>query len=189
MSRDPVDHVATALAKLPEQFRDNESWIKTITALVRPMQALEDTLQDMLRQRQLAHAVGAQATTLGKKVGQARNGVTDNTIFLRYVRAKISANRSGGVIEHLIRISVLVIDDEDASHIVDNQGNAALVLRVEGVAVSEEVAEILIGFLRRAASTGVRIILESSTAAPASTFKWDTAGRGWDSGPFLDARD
>lgn len=183
-----VDHIATALAKLPDQFRDKETWIKSITALVRPMQALEVTLQALLLQRQLDYAAGAQLTTVGRKVGQPRNGVTDDVIYRRYVRARVRANRSRGTIEDVIVISVLIVNDEDATHRVHNEGNATMILRIEGVAMTAALSDILIDFLRPAVAAGVRIILETSEYPPSETFTWDT-GPGWDVGHFADSRD
>lgn len=163
-----VDHVTESLATLPSQFQDKTGWTAAVTALVTPIQALEDVLQDVLLQRILDNAIGAQLDDIGRLVGQARL-TTDDDQQRRYVRARIAANRSGGTGENVLTISVLVVDDVAAHHVIENLGGAALFLRLEDVAVSNDVATILIGFLRTSVLAGVKIVLISSAAVPDET--------------------
>ncbi len=129
-----------------------------------PMQALEDCLQQMLTERSVGTAVGAQLDLVGKIVGQDRIGLDDDA-YRRYIRARISANKSDGLIEDLILVAKLLIDDLVASIVIDNQGIATVVLRVEDLPVSEALADILITFLLTTKAGGVRVILESSAEA------------------------
>lgn len=161
---------------------------KLVATLATPFQSLENALQQLLTERSVDTAVGAQLDVIGKLVGQPRNGLVDAD-YRRYVRARVATNRSTGVVDDLINITELIVYDDDAYIKVESQSIATVVLRVEDLAITTGVANILIDFLNDAVSAGVRVILEYSDQAPATWFKWDTAGRGWDNGKFIDAKD
>lgn len=161
---------------------------KLIATLATPFQSLENVLQQLLSERSVDTAVGAQLDVIGKLVGQPRNGMVDDD-YRRYVRARITTNRANGVVEDLITITELVIYD-DASYIkVETQGIATVMVRIEDLTVTTSLAAVLIDFLNDAVSAGVRVILEYSDQAPATWFKWDTVGQGWDNGKLIDAID
>lgn len=175
-----TDHVAEALDRLPQQFKTDPSTVALLESLVRPCQSLETALQDMLVDRAVDTAVGAQLDIIGKLVGQARSGQSDAE-FRRFIRARIKTNRSRGVVSDLITIARLILN-EPAAHVhVESQAVAGVVIRVDDLAVDEEMADDLITFLRVAVSAGVRIILESSPADSDGTFTLDD-GPGFDSG-------
>lgn len=174
MSTDPVDHEAQMIGRLAQQFRRPR--IEAYLAVVaREVQALEDALQDLLTMRRLDTATGLQLTRIGVKVGQPRNGVTDDDLYRRLVRARIAANRSRGVGEDVLRITRLVVDSTVVVE-MEYQQVATVVLRLSGPGVTQTIADILIGFLRRAVVAGVRIILEWSLATDADTFRLAVAG-------------
>lgn len=162
---------------------------KLLAALIEPVQSVEDALWQLLTARTIDTAIGEQLNVIGRVVGQPRNGLVDDD-YRRYIRARIATSRSDGTANDVITVARLVLNETNARFELHNQGVAAYVLRVRLVAVDDEIADIMIAFLRQATAAGVRVILESSSAAPNTTFKWDTPGRGWDSGaPFVDARD
>ena len=165
-----MDHVAEALARRPERMRAQANRSAYISLLVAPVQDIEDALQQLLTQRSLDTAIGAQLDMLGALVGQVRIS-SDDGVQRRYVRARIAANRSRGTVEDLIRISPLVVDDVAASYVVERWAVASVIVRVEDVAVADEVATILAEYLRVAVGAGVRVILESSSAVPLGTFR------------------
>lgn len=153
-----IDHVAQALSKLPIYSRkpNNEAYL---TAFINRIQELEDTFWQLYSERNVNTAVGLQLTIIGKIVGQEREGVTDDDIFRRYVRAKISVNSSKGVIEDLYTITDLVVDDITANLRWDNNGAAAGVMHVEDAIVTDSVGAVLWNFLKKAVSAGVRLIV------------------------------
>jgi len=157
-----VDHVTNALARLVEQFK-----LPTIQALaavlVAPVQSIEDALQQLYSERGVDTALGDQLDALGGIVGQDRGGLSDDD-YRRYIRARIATNKSRGRVEDLITVARLVVYEDDAGFQVDQQGIAAVVLRVRDVVVSDDVAEILIAFLRQTVAAGVRVILETLTS-------------------------
>lgn len=169
---------------------------KFINCLVGPTQTLEDVLNQVLFGRMLDNAVGAQLTMIGKIVGRPRNGISDDDLYRRVVRAQISTNKSNGTIEDLITIADLVVHDDDARYVVYNYGRAALVLEVVGVVTDSSIAQLLVSMLRQGKAGGVRLQLVHHLTDAALEFAFDggTDGAGWGSaldptvgGPMADA--
>jgi hypothetical protein len=134
---------------------------KLLSATLGPVQEIEDALQQLLSERGVNTAVGAQLDVLGKLVGQPRNAMVDDD-YRRLIRAKITINKSKGRIEDVLDVADLVISDALASLVIDNQGMAAFVLRIEDQPLADATAELLIPLLRNTVSAGVRVILEYS---------------------------
>lgn len=168
---------------------------KLVRALAGQWQGLEDALQQLYTERGIDTAVGAQLDLVGAIVGQPRNGLDDDD-YRRLVSARSVVNRSDGAIERIIKVTRLVIDDEDLDEEaltvrVENHGNATQVVAVDGVGITEGVANLLIAFLEEAQAGGVRTILESNIESEPTIvwFRWDTVNAGWDEGIMLTARD
>lgn len=176
------DHIAAAIVRLPHMYRGNgtteTNTEKVLRALLAPAADLEAAMQAVLTQRSIDNAVGVQLDAIGKRVGRAREGVTDDEIYRRFVRAQISANKSDGLIEDILTITRLVVDDDAAALVNYNTGAAAFILRVEGVALSDAVAAVLIELLIQAAADGVRPILGYSTGSPATRARWGSSNWG-----------
>lgn len=153
---------------------------KLLTELVTPMQTVEDTLRALFTERRVDTAVGAQLEVLGRIVGQPRNGADDDT-YRRYIRARIAANKSNGLIEDVIKIARLVVNDPDLRAHVDNAGHASLIVNLDGVVVSGGVAEIVQGFLLSAVDGGVRVYTRYSLFLDDETFAFEGGdeGSGW----------
>jgi hypothetical protein len=167
-----VDHVAIALSRLSHQFQGKTKIEAFLRALAGPANDLETSSQQLLLLRSVFTATGQALTDIGTLVGQPRNGVTDDELYRRYVLAKIATNRSRGTTEDMINIARLVLQDDDATIRVSNQGIAAFTLLVDDIQLDGDVADILIKFLRGAASAGVRPILEYSVSEPHLNFKF-----------------
>lgn len=132
---------------------------KFLAALIAPLRDLETMWQQMIAMRDLNQAVAIHLDRLGKLVGAPREGADDD-VYRRRIRATIATNKSAGTIDELLAIAELVVYEADAEYIVDNTGIAALILRVEDVAIDMDTAQVLIKLLRRAVLGGVRIVLE-----------------------------
>lgn len=152
---------------------------KIIRILLKPAAALEAAMLQVLYLRHIDTAVGAQLDVIGTIVGRARQGITDDEIYRRYVRAQITANKSDGLIDEMILIGELVVDDVAATITLRNEGIATFVLSVGGVAITDAVAGVLVDELIRAASGGVRPILEWIVGDPADVGRWSGAGSTW----------
>ena len=166
-----TDHVGEAVAQLPEQWKEKPKTVAFLSALVRPWQGVEDAFWQLLVERTLDAAIGAQLDRLGARVGQSRAGYLDDD-YRRQIRARIVTNRSRGVPRDLIKIARLIIDDVDARMVIQNYGNAALELRVADAAVDPDLADLLLDFLIDGVAAGVRLVLKTSSDVPAAMFNF-----------------
>lgn len=173
------DHVEQALNRTVQQFRDKEKIEDLLSAIAGPSQALEDALWQLFTERDVDTAVGVQLQAIGSLVGQPYEGQDDDD-YRRLVRARISVNKSMGAVRDIVIVARLVVDDEDADLVVQRSGTAAVVVEVDGVAVSDDLATNLNSFLQATKAAGVRLIVEYSTVAPAAMFFWDSTD--WDDG-------
>lgn len=142
---------------------------KFITAMTGAMQDLQDTLQTMLTERRIDTAVGTQLDTLGKIVGQPRDGLEDAD-YRRYIRARVLTNKSCGRINDVIRIAKLLTLEEAPRIVVDNTGVAALIVNLEDVPVSRALAAIVQEFMLQAVGGGVRVYVRYTPSALAGAF-------------------
>lgn len=157
-----LDHVALALARLPQRLQ-KQRWQEITAALARSRQKAEDTLHAMLAQRAINVAVGAQLDKLGALVAQPRDTL-DDAVYRRRIWAKIAVNRSIGLPDDLLRIARLVISDRAARLDVSGAG-ATAVIQQDGTAISDDLAGDLAAYAQRAASAGVRVLLQSNPTA------------------------
>jgi hypothetical protein len=153
---------------------------EVLEILISPFQPLEDAMQTILL-LSADNATGDALTKIGKRVGREREGVTDDDIFRRYVRAQIKTNRSSGTGNELLAIADLIIGDANARTVLTFEGPATARLRVSGVAVTAAVGDVLAQFVSRAKAAGVRVYVQWSESAPAATFTFDI-GPGFDVG-------
>jgi hypothetical protein len=165
--------VAAVPPAVPPITTDSTNIKKLIRALVTPFQDLEDTMQQMLTERTVDTAIGAQLDAVGKMVGCARGGLDDDT-YRRHIRAQIMTNKSDGLIEEMLVIASLIVYDDAATYVLDNQGVAAFMLRIDGLAISMDLAKVVISFLRRAVAGGVRVILETQDHSDDDAFTLDS---------------
>lgn len=184
-SASATDHTAVALARLPHQYRikcdgsgGETNTQKVIRILTVPANPLAAAIRAVIAQRNVETATGVWLTQLGALVGREREGVTDDEIYRRYVKAQIATNKSDGLIEDIITIATLVVGNEDAAIVVDNTGAAAYILRIDGVPISDEVAAVLIELAIKATGAGVRVILGYTSAEPSAGDLWGSGSWG-----------
>lgn len=146
---------------------------KILRALLAPMPDIERAALQALTEMNVNTAVGIHLDRIGYKVGREREGVTDDEIYRRYIRAQIAANKSDGLIADMLTIARLVVFDDDATYLLRNEGAAAFVLVVEGVAVAFEVAEVLADLIRLATAAGVRGITQTQASEPEDAFTFE----------------
>lgn len=140
---------------------------------------------------------GPSARTVQKLIdGLAAFGLTMTTPSdaTDQLKASAGANETWGdpaALDAPILLEGETIEHDGHTHIhAMNNGFATITVRLEENATSEDLATIIIDFLRFAtAAGGVRIILESSSLDPDTWFEWDEEGKGWDDGFFVSAKD
>lgn len=182
-----TDHVTQAKDRLPTQHAGKTKIEALLTALVTPMQAIEDALWQLLTERQIDTAIGTQLDDIGLIVGEDRQGKTDDD-YRRFLRARISVHKSRGTAEDILTVAQLVLDltPDDTPFVLQMQPTAGVVLRVLGVVTSSALATI-VGekFLRYTCAAGVRCVFESTPVTPSELLVLDTGAL--DTGKLADA--
>lgn len=103
------DHPTRAVANLISKF-DGATLLKLLVlVLVNEVQELENTYFDLISERQLSDAVGAQLDQYGKIVGELRSGLFD-TAYRRFIEARILTNLSEGEVPRLIEVVDLITE-------------------------------------------------------------------------------
>lgn len=169
-----VDHVAAALSRLRAQYRSGDpdspsTWERLLAALARPALELEYAAQQLLLLRSIYTATGIWLERIGAIVGQSK-GDLDDEVYRRLLFARIATNRSTGRRADLIKIAKLVLNDSAARIAVTSPGIATGVVEIVDVAVLDELAGILFGFLADGTADGVRLIVQTSPDVMAESF-------------------
>lgn len=101
-------HEADAVARFTSQYLDAVKLQGLAGIWARRIQALEDAVESVLKERWVPEAAGVQLDELGAIVGEARLGRTD-TAYRGAIEIRISINQSGGeperIIDYLRRIT------------------------------------------------------------------------------------
>jgi hypothetical protein len=184
---DVPDHAAVAVSRLPAQFQKPRIQAM-LRAFAGPAQLLENVLWQLLTQRALATAVGAQLDALGVILNLPRLGHGDGN-YRRRLQAVVTTKRSRGNAENLIKIARLILDDDLAQVVVTTMPIGVVTVQVSNRAVDESVADTLAQYVALGTTSGVRSIVKTSLYPPSSLFTFDTPGQGFDSGMRMsDAR-
>lgn len=180
----PIDHTASALNRLAEQFKGKPNLAALLLDLNFQTQAVETALQDLFTQRAIATAYGAQLDVLGAILGQARGGF-DDAVYRQYLRARMLLNISSASKEDIIGVFRALVDDTTGIDL-EEQFPASFALRLTGQAfTAAEIAQLVV-FLRLARAAGVGGFLEWFESDPADVFRLDS-GPGLDQGHFAGA--
>ena len=175
---DVPDHVAQALARLPEQDKNKPLIAALLTSIVTPAQNLEAALWQLLTQRFATTAIGSNLDAIGKLVGQARNGLAD-VDYRTYIAARISANRSMGLAEDLLRVAKTLIGNALAVITLSYGGPGTVIMRVTGITRTDIQGQALASFVQTAIAAGIRVLVIYSSVTP--VFRYDV-GPGYDVG-------
>lgn len=162
-----TDHVDRATARLLQQYRDATApgVQEVVQALAFEVQDIEDALFKILDETTLSAAVGLNLERLGALVGQARNGMADETYWL-WIQTRIKANKCSGSIDQILEIFMLLNSGATLQFV--EQFPAAFTLKVNGIAVASPLQQAAI--LRVARKAGVAAVLEYSTAPAGAGF-------------------
>lgn len=158
---------------------------KFVATLATPFQSIENMLQQLLTERSIDTAVGAQLDVIGRIVGQTRGGLDDDT-YRRYCRARIATSKANGVFENLITVGDLIVYDNSAIYYANNEGTATVRFRVDVIAITAVLAKVLFTFLEETVSAGVRVVVQWTSSLPSNTFTLDS-GPGLDVGHLADS--
>ncbi len=95
------NHSFLARARLVQQDKESYNVTALLSALVNPLQEIEDSLQDLIYKRSLLKAKGTILDDFGTIVGEER-GFRKDTEYRHAVLARIFINKGGGTASELI---------------------------------------------------------------------------------------
>jgi hypothetical protein len=179
-----TNHGDLAVERLIAQYVDKP----VITALVRTFgeraQMTEDVLWDLLNQRALETAYGAQLDVLGGILNESRRGRDDEAYRTR-LRVRIALTRSSGTATELQHITRLLVPDRTANPRIESRDEppAEMTLQVQGAFPMELDPQDLLNVLLEAKSAAVRIVLQWQECTDDEVFQFDD-GPGWDQGKW-----
>lgn len=101
-------HVADALSRLLEQYKDAARLRGIITAIAGPVQTIEDAITALALARSIDDAEGAHLDRLGEIVGYLRPPLLSDEAYRIFIVAKIGVNASQGETERVIEIYKLI---------------------------------------------------------------------------------
>ncbi len=166
----------------------DSNFTKLLRAIYGPIQELEDAFQQLLQERFINNATGHTLTLIGGIVGQERNGISDDEVFRRYVRARIATNKSSGIGPDMLNVARLILGSDPVTVVADPNGIATVTMTITGGEIDSDLALALFRFLYVAKGDAIRLILAWTESPLADTFTFDI-GPGWDVGHLAGGRD
>lgn len=165
-----ADHRAEAILAMPQEQQGKATIELLIEVCAGPANDLEDVLYQLLTERFIDTAIGAQLDLIGKIVLQARNGLGDDD-YRRYLRARIAANNSEGLISDFIRVTRSVLNDPTLSVTCAREDSAQLSVYIAGGVLATAVANILLEFLQATRMGGIRLLVHYFETIEAESYK------------------
>lgn len=167
-----AQHALEAVERLLLQFHESTRLKHILTSFANQVQEAEDALWQLLTERVLDVAVGAQLDGIGRIVLLPRRGRTDD-VYRVWLRARILVLRSNGRAESLIEIVKTVVPDGTSIYPKD-EPPAALTLEVLD-AIDEDLGNQVTQLLSDAKGGGIRLLVKWKRAG--NVFKYsDTLG-------------
>lgn len=168
-------HVEDALARLPEDYRQPVRQA-LLTALVRPLEELEQAAYDMTLWRDLATAAGVQLDVLGAILALPRAALSDED-YRRLLRVQILILHSDGLPEALLTILRGWLNIKPGHLVYREFPPAGWVIYYDTATTLQRQIGSVLG---RSKAAGVRGALISATTAPTATFRlaWGSTGYG-----------
>lgn len=166
---DVVDHKTRALARIAHYLAGRPKFAGLFNAVTAQCQELEVALHQLLDERHVDDATGAQLGTLEGIVGQDQLSAVDAE-RVRYIKAKILLNRVSGTASQIQALFELL--EPTMNRTLVERFPAGLEFTLHGQ-ITPAVAVIYGQFLRRAAVAGVRVWWNWYETADADTFAFD----------------
>lgn len=164
LAHDP-DHAARGVERLIERYRRPRT-SALLASWLGEVQAVEDALWQLLVERSIDTAEGAQLDVLGAIVGQPRRGMDDDT-YRVWIEARNQVNRSSGTTSEMLSIARALLP-WDSVLAWEEYYPAAVVLRVDGDVT--DVADHVAYMLHLAKPAGVQFQLHWLAADAGETF-------------------
>ena len=174
------DHVQQALDRLAQQYANATNLQNLLTALINPIQVIENSLTDMNNLRYLPNAMGAQLDVIGIIVGLTRIVGQDDASYLNALYGQIVINISSGSPEDMIKAFEIFTP---ATMTILYEGICTLIFESPWIPPDQATVDTLLNNLQQAASAGIYV--ESIVSYDATLpFAYDglLPGGGYDDG-------
>lgn len=159
-----TDHTGSMLDRLLEQYKGKPNFEKVVTISGERWQVLEDLAWDAhsFVLRNIDSATDELLNIFGRIVGEPRGNATSEAEYRFRVRARVAANRSKGMPEHIYSVfRALVGPDSTAVTEYVFSGDASFIFDLRDYSLAEQFVPVFQGFMRDAKAGGVRAILAS----------------------------
>ncbi len=159
-------HVAEALARFTEQFKNRPNLTKLVSAFAERTQGVEDILWEVYTARQLENAEDDRLDMIGAVVGQPREGRADAE-YRQWIAARVVINRSNGTADDTLHVLELVVPDYPAEYV--EYFPAAYGVRLFGYPGNFDT---VFNILREVKPAGVRLYFEYSATPATGLFRF-----------------
>jgi hypothetical protein len=166
LTHDP-DHQIRGVARMIERYRRPRT-SALLASWLGEVQSVEDALWQLLIERSLATAEGAQLDVLGAIVGEPRQGRDDETYRL-WISARTMVSRSSGTTTEILAIARKLIPADRGIRLEEYYPAAMLVRVVGGVLTIDDGYQIA-RMLHLAKAAGVLFGMTWSVVDDAGTF-------------------
>lgn len=175
------NHVQQALKRLLTQYQNAPVLQGFLTAIINPIQTIEDELGVMNTARYLPAAVGNQLDIIGSIVGIKRPAGMPDDQYLLEIYGQIKINVSEGQPEQIIQAYELFTSVPFV--ILTEFHNASLIVASTYAPPDQKTVDRLILTIKKAAPAGVRVDgLITFDADMAFAYDGDLPGFGYDDG-------
>jgi hypothetical protein len=166
-----TQHINIGLSRLILQFQGKPRFTALLAAILNEGQAVEDMFYGLLvRALDNPNVSGVTLDTLGKIVGQTRQGQVDAT-YIPYLKARIKTNLSNGTVETLLGIVVLLV--APTTPILFREYTKAVEIEVDGVTAN--AYQVWQQFLEFAKPAGTSLKLIFSKSPSSATMKYTSS--------------
>ena len=170
-----ADYAGEAELRPISQYQGRPRLLAWILSYIKRCQELENAAWDVILKRMIDNAENAQLDTIGKIVGQQRNGQLD-AVYRVYITARIRINRSHGHATDIIEVLQLV-----EAALFSYSEFTPCTAWVEYLHPPTTDPAILVALAKLAAPSGVQLFLVESADEGGLEFGDDTIGGELDS--------
>jgi len=170
-----IDQIALGIERLIHQWKDKPNVVGLLTSYLESVQEVEDIYNQLLTERGVDTAIGAQLDILGRIVGEPRNSRNDDD-YRNAIRLRISINTSDGT-EGSVSDAIKLITGVDDLKVVEIfPAGLEVTLEGENITLDQNIADEL----RKVVAATVSLsILAIQFLLPPFVFENDPDGEGF----------
>ena len=131
-----IDHAELAVSRLASQFAGSTKLQSLVRAICEPFNSVEACANELISERWIDTAVGAQLDGCGAIVGEKRQG-RDDAEYRNAIKFRVFVNTSRGTPESLI-YGIKALSDPDNIQYIE-QYPATAILFTDGVSVQSDI--------------------------------------------------